>query len=44
VVIAGLQARMVLKLLRAGVTRRAGRLNFSRNLVQGLRVATRWAA
>jgi SulP family sulfate permease len=43
VVIAGLQARMVLKLLRAGVRRRAGRLNFSRDLPQGLRLATRWA-
>ena len=42
VVIAGLQGRMVLKLLRAGVTRRAGSLNFSRNLPQGLRLAARW--
>jgi SulP family sulfate permease len=44
VVIAGLQARMVLKLLRAGVRRRAGRLNFSRDLPRGLRLARRWSA
>ncbi len=44
VVIAGLKGRMVLKLLRAGVTRRAGSLNFSRNLPQGLRVAARWCS
>jgi len=44
VVIAGLQGRMVLKLLRAGVTRRAGSLNFSRNLPQGLRLAARWCS
>ena len=43
VVFAGLQARMVLKLLRAGVRRREGRLTFCRSLAQGLEVAARWS-
>ncbi|NGP54345.1 C4-dicarboxylic acid transporter DauA [Thioalkalivibrio sp. XN8] len=44
IVMAGLQPRMVLKLLRAGLRRRAGELAFCRSLPQGVTRATRWAA
>ena len=40
----GLQPRMVLKLLRAGVRRRAGELSFCKNLPQARRLARRWLA
>jgi sulfate permease, SulP family len=42
VIFAGLQPRMVLKLLRAGVRRREGCLTFCAGLVQARRVAERW--
>lgn len=44
IVVAGLQPRMVLKLLRAGLRRRGGELAFCRSLPQGIKRATRWAA
>jgi sulfate permease, SulP family len=44
VIFAGLQARMVLKLLRAGVRRREGRLTFCAGLDQARRIAERWLA
>jgi sulfate permease, SulP family len=44
VIFAGLQARMVLKLLRAGVRRRRGRLTFCTGLDQARRVAECWLA
>jgi sulfate permease, SulP family len=42
VIFAGLQPRMVLKLLRAGVRRREGRLTFCAGLAQACRIAERW--
>lgn len=41
-VFAGLQARMVLKLLRAGVRRVEGRLTFCVDMAQARRVVARW--
>jgi sulfate permease, SulP family len=41
-VIAGLQARMVLKLRRAGVRRGSGRLTFCSDLGQARKIAARW--
>jgi sulfate permease, SulP family len=41
-IFAGLQARMVLKLLRAGVRRAEGRLTFCASMEQARKVAARW--